>query len=115
GRADSYCLLLHDDALKAPARKRLALLRTTTDGFAIADADFRLRGAGDALGTRQSGLPGFRLADPVAHDGLLRMAHRDATLLVEKDPRLEGVRSRAVRLLLRLFDQGRAMRTLQAG
>jgi ATP-dependent DNA helicase RecG len=115
GAEASFCLLLHDDGLTETARRRLTLLRDTDDGFAIADADFRLRGGGDVLGTRQAGLPGFRLADPVAHEGLLHMAHRDAALLVEKDPGLTTERGRTVRLLLRLFGQWEAMKTLLAG
>ncbi len=115
GAEASFCLLLHEDGLAETARRRLTLLRDTDDGFAIADADFRLRGGGDVLGTRQAGLPGFRLADPVAHEGLLHMAHQDAALLVEKDPGLAGARGQAVRGLLRVFGQWEAMRTLLAG
>jgi len=115
GTAASFCLLLHDDGLNESARKRLILLRDTEDGFVIADADFRLRGGGDALGTRQSGMPGFRLADPVEHEHLLHMAHQDATLLLEKDPKLTGERGAAARVLLRLFERTAAMKTLAAG
>jgi len=115
GTTASFCLLVHDDGLTETARKRLLLLRDTDDGFAIADADFRLRGGGDVLGTRQAGQPGFRLADPDAHEGMLLMAHRDAALLLEKDPGLAGTRGMAVRVLLRLFGQWGAMRTLLAG
>ncbi|MDE2582787.1 MAG: ATP-dependent DNA helicase RecG [Rhodospirillales bacterium] len=115
GAAASFCLLLHDDGLTETARKRLLLLRDTDDGFAIADADFRLRGGGDVLGTRQAGQPGFRLADPEAHEGLLLMARRDAALLMDQDPGLSGPRGQAVRTLLRLFGQWGAMRTLLAG
>jgi ATP-dependent DNA helicase RecG len=67
------------------------------------------------LGKRQSGQPGWRLADPVEHEGLLRMASRDAALLLERDPKLEAPRGRAVRLLLRLFERGAALRTLASG
>jgi ATP-dependent DNA helicase RecG len=115
GAEASFCLLLHDDGLSETARRRLMLLRDTEDGFIIADADFRLRGGGDALGTRQAGMPGFRLADPVAHEGLLHMAHRDAELLLEKDPKLVSERGQAVRVLLRLFESRAAMATLAAG
>ena len=108
-------MLLHDDGLNETARQRLLMLRDTEDGFVIADADFRLRGGGDVLGTRQAGLPGFRLADPVAHEGLLHMASRDAALLLERDPTLAGERGRAIRVLLRVFEQRDAMRTLLAG
>ena len=115
GREASFCLLLHDDGLGEIARRRLLLLRDTEDGFRIADEDFRLRGGGDLLGTKQSGLPGWRLADPMEHEGLLHMAARDAELLLHKDARLESERGRAVRVLLRLFERRAAMRTLQAG
>jgi ATP-dependent DNA helicase RecG len=115
GAAKSFCLLLHDNRLGAPARKRLSLLRDTEDGFLIADEDFRLRGAGDVLGTRQSGLPGYRLADAEKHEDLLPMARQDAVLLLDRDPKLETPRGQAVRLLLNLFDQREAIETVAAG
>ncbi len=115
GEAKSYCLLLHDNKIGVPARKRLTLLRDTEDGFVIADEDFRLRGSGDYLGTRQSGLPGYRLADAEKHEGLLPMARQDAVLLLQRDPRLESERGRAVRVLLNLFDQRDAILTVRAG
>jgi ATP-dependent DNA helicase RecG len=115
GAEASYCLLLHAAELSETARRRLALLRDTEDGFRIADEDFRIRGGGDVLGTRQAGLPGWRLADPAQDEGLLHMASRDAELLVDRDPRLETPRGEAVRVLLHLFEQREAFRTLRAG
>jgi ATP-dependent DNA helicase RecG len=115
GAASSFCLLLHEDWVNDAAKRRLTLLRDTEDGFLIADEDFRLRGGGDLLGTKQSGLPGFRLADPIEHEGLLHMANRDAAVLLGKDPKLASERGRAVRVLLRLFEKAVAMRTLAAG
>ncbi len=115
GAAESFCLLLHDPALFESARRRLAMLRDTEDGFRIADEDFRLRGGGDLLGTRQSGLPGWRLADAERDEGLLHMAGRDAAVLLERDSRLKGERGAAVRVLLKLFDQIAAFRTLHSG
>jgi ATP-dependent DNA helicase RecG len=115
GAAQSYCLLLHDDGLSETMRRRLTLLRDTEDGFVIADEDFRLRGGGDLLGKRQSGAPGFRLADPVEHDGLLQTANRDAAALLVRDARLEGARGLAARVLLRLFGRRAALETLAAG
>ncbi len=115
GSAASFCLLLHEDWVNDAAKRRLTLLRDTDDGFLIADEDFRLRGGGDVLGTKQSGLPGFRLADPIEHEGLLHMAHQDAAVLLGRDPKLESDRGRAVRVLLRVFEKRAAMGTLAAG
>ncbi|HYZ22610.1 MAG TPA: ATP-dependent DNA helicase RecG [Rhodopila sp.] len=115
GSEPSFCLLLHEDWVNETARRRLTLLRDTDDGFLIADEDFRLRGGGDALGTRQAGLPGYRLADPLDHEPLLHMAHRDAAVLLSRDPKLESPRGQAIRVLLRLFERTPAMRTLAAG
>jgi ATP-dependent DNA helicase RecG len=115
GAAASFCLLLHEEWVNDAAKRRLTLLRDTDDGFLIADEDFRLRGGGDVLGTKQSGLPGFRLADPIEHEGLLQMANRDAAVLLQRDPKLTSERGRAVRVLLRVFERTAAMRTLAAG
>jgi ATP-dependent DNA helicase RecG len=115
GDAQSFCLLLHEDKLPATAKKRLALLRETEDGFLIADEDFRLRGGGDYLGTKQSGLPGYMLADPEKHDDLLPMARQDAVLLLQRDPKLESPRGEAIKILLNMFDQRDAILTLRAG
>jgi len=115
GTEQSFCLLLHEDWVNETARRRLTLLRDTDDGFAIADEDFRLRGGGDVLGTRQAGAPGFRLADPIDHEHLLHMAHQDAAVLLSRDPGLASERGMAVRLLLRLFERTVAMKTLAAG
>ncbi|MDE8345890.1 MAG: ATP-dependent DNA helicase RecG, partial [Acidocella sp.] len=115
GAAQSFCLLLHGESLSAAARKRLSLLRDTEDGFLIADEDFRLRGGGDYLGTKQSGLPGYKLADAEIHEKLLPMARQDAVLLLQRDPKLTSARGQAVKILLNLFDQRDALETLRAG
>ena len=115
GAAASFCLLLHEDWVNETARRRLTLLRDTEDGFRIADEDFRLRGGGDLLGTRQSGAPGWRLADPQTDEQLLPMADQDAELLLRRDPKLRSERGAAVRMLLRLFERNSAMRTVHSG
>jgi ATP-dependent DNA helicase RecG len=115
GAETSFCLLLHDDILSETARKRLSLLRESQDGFFLAEEDFRLRGGGDMLGTRQSGLPGFRIANVFEHQRLLRIANRDAAALLARDPALTSARGEAARVLLTLFDREGAVRTLLAG
>ncbi|MCW2247492.1 ATP-dependent DNA helicase RecG [Azospirillum fermentarium] len=115
GAAASTCLLLFDPHLTETARQRLKTIRETEDGFLIAEEDLRLRGAGEVLGTRQSGLPSFRLADLEVHGDLLPVARDDAQLIVNKDPELSGPRGQAVRTLLYLFERDAAARTLRSG
>ena len=109
-------LLLHDLLpLGETAKARLAILRETEDGFRIAEEDLKLRGAGELLGTRQSGLPDMRLADLAAHGELLPAAQDDARLIVDRDPELQSDRGTALRALLYLFRRDDAVRTLRAG
>jgi ATP-dependent DNA helicase RecG len=115
GTADSFCLLLHEDELNPIARERLTLLRDTQDGFLIADADFRLRGSGEATGTRQSGLPGYRLADVPGADDLREIANKDAAVLLERDSRLVSARGLAAGRLLAIFGKEDGLARLHAG
>ncbi len=114
GERASTCLFLYGQPLGATARARLAVLRETDDGFRIAEEDLRLRGAGEVLGTRQSGLPTFRLADLALHGDLLATARDDARLVLERDPDLEGERGRALRVLLYLFERDAVVKYAQA-
>jgi len=113
GDRDSTCLLLYGAPLTETGRARLAVMRETEDGFRIAEEDLKLRGAGEVLGTRQSGLPTFRMADPAAHAALFATARDDARLLLNQDPELEGERGRAARALLYLFERDAAVRYLR--
>jgi ATP-dependent DNA helicase RecG len=115
GRAKSTCLLLYAAPLGETAKARLAIMRETEDGFRIAEEDLKLRGAGEVLGTRQSGLPDMRLADLAAHTELLQAARDDARLVIERDPDLKSARGAALRALLYLFRRDDAVRTLRAG
>lgn len=90
-------------------------MRETDDGFLIAERDLQIRGAGEVLGTRQSGMPEFRLADPAEDGDLIEAAHDDARLILERDGELQSERGRALRLLLYLFEQDNAIRTLRSG
>jgi ATP-dependent DNA helicase RecG len=115
GHRASSCLLLYDEPLTAPARARLEILRATDDGFLIAEEDLRLRGPGEVLGIRQSGLPSLRLADLTCHADLLAPAREDARQILRLDPALDGARGRALRLLLRLFERDDAIVWLGSG
>ena len=115
GTEQSTCLLLYKAPLGETAKARLAILRETDDGFRIAEEDLRLRGEGDVLGTRQSGLPGFRLARLEVHGKLLSAAREDAALVLNRDPRLTSPRGAALRQLLYLFARDEAIRLLGAG
>ncbi len=115
GADDSSCLLLYAPPLGEAARARINIMRETDDGFLIAEEDLRLRGSGEVLGTRQSGLPQFRVADLAAHSDLLAVAHDDARLILARDPCLTSDRGQALRVLLYLFARDSAVRYLRSG
>ncbi len=117
GRGDRQgrCLLLYGAPLGETARARIRIMRETDDGFRIAEEDLRLRGAGEVLGTRQSGLPDFRLADIGAHEELMLAARDDAKLALERDPHLSSERGRALRVLLYLFERDAAVAYSRSG
>ncbi len=115
GAARSTCLLLYKGPLGPAGRARLEILRESEDGFRIAEEDLRLRGEGDVLGARQSGQPGFRLAQIEVHGDLLRAARGMAQEIVARDDRLSGEANRALRLLLWLFEREAAVRLMEAG
>lgn len=117
GRSDAqaYCLLMYAPPLGKTARARLDILRSSNDGFRLAEEDWRLRGGGDPLGLRQSGLPDYRFADMFAHQDLLRMASDTARNVVNADPFLRKPEHDALHVLLHLFDHAHKTSWLQAG
>lgn len=117
GRGDkpSTCVLLYKGPLGEVAHARLAIMRETEDGFRIAEEDLRLRGEGELLGTRQSGMPAFRMADLSVHGDLLETARKDARYVVDTDPELASPRGEALRTLLYFFERDEAVRLLRAG
>ena len=115
GTASSTCLLMYQAPLSEAGERRLKTIRDTEDGFRIAEEDLAMRGAGDLIGTAQSGLPRFRVADLERQAGLMAVAQSDARALLLADPGLTGPRGQAARMLLWLLDQDRAIRLISVG
>ncbi len=115
GAAESSCILLYRQPLGETARERLNVMRKTEDGFVIAEEDLRLRGGGEVLGTRQSGLPAFRIAILPEHRELLEAARDEARLRLARDPDLTAKDAEPLRLLLYLFERDDAIRLMRAG
>ena len=115
GPGASTCLLLYKTPLGETAKARLAVLRDTEDGFRIAEEDLKLRGEGDLLGTRQSGLPGFHIARIETHGKYLGAARDDAALVLSRDATLETPRGQALQHLLYLFGKDEAIKLIRAG
>ena len=115
GSEASTCLLLYKEPLGELSAARLKVIRETTDGFRIAEEDLRLRGEGDVLGTRQSGLPGYRLARPDVHGQLIAQARDEAIRILGDNPKLSGESGAALRALLYLFERDEALPLIGAG
>ncbi|HHI71667.1 MAG TPA: ATP-dependent DNA helicase RecG, partial [Rhodobacteraceae bacterium] len=115
GPAQSTCLLLYQPPLTETATRRLQIMRETEDGFRIAEEDLKIRGAGDLIGTAQSGVPHFRVADLERQAGLMAVAQSDARKLLSDDPALKDARGAAARVLLWLMEQDKAIRLISVG
>jgi ATP-dependent DNA helicase RecG len=115
GDAASTCLLMYQAPLSKSAERRLGIMRDTEDGFLIAEEDLKMRGAGDVIGTAQSGLPRFKVADLEQQSALMATAHQDARMLQQSDPTLTGTRGRAARILLWLMEQDKAVHLISTG
>ena len=111
----STCLLLYQAPLSDSARRRLSVLRDTEDGFVISQTDLDMRGSGDLIGTAQSGLPQFRIADLDSMPDLMAKAQSDARALLTHDPDLSTDRGKAARLLLWLMEQEKSIRLITVG
>ncbi len=115
GEGASTCLLMFQDPLSETAKRRLNILRESEDGFRISEEDLAMRGAGDLIGTAQSGLPRFRIADLERQTALMAVAQSDARALLSADPALTSARGQAARMLLWLMEQDRAIRLISVG
>ena len=96
----SYCILLTSGRLGDDAERRVNAMVETSDGFRIAETDLQLRGPGEFFGTRQSGLPEFRVADLLRDAALLEDARRDALSIIAADPELRAAEHRGLRSAL---------------
>jgi ATP-dependent DNA helicase RecG len=115
GAAKSSCLLLYKTPLGEVSKARINIMRETEDGFRIAEEDLKLRGEGEVLGTRQSGMPGFRLASLDVHGPLLSVARDEAQQVLAADPDLMSESGQALRILLHIFEREDAVKLLRAG
>ncbi|MBR1220161.1 ATP-dependent DNA helicase RecG [Bradyrhizobium sp. U87765 SZCCT0131] len=115
GSEASTCVLLYREPLSEMSQARLRVIRDTTDGFRIAEEDLKLRGEGDVLGTRQSGLPGYRIARPEVHAQLIAQARNETLRIMKDNPQLTGAEGEALRCLLYLFERDEAIALLGAG
>ena len=117
GRGDtaSTCLLMYQAPLSESGQRRLEVLRETEDGFRIAETDLQIRGYGDLIGTAQSGVPKFRVADIERQTALMAVAQSDARKLLAEDPALTSPRGQAARVLLWLMRQDDAIRLISVG
>ncbi|MEP4038588.1 ATP-dependent DNA helicase RecG [Pseudophaeobacter sp.] len=115
GSAASTCLLMYQPPLSEGGRRRLGVLRESEDGFKISETDLQMRGAGDVIGTAQSGLPRFHIADLERQAPLMAVAQSDARALLAMDPGLSSERGQAARVLLWLMKQDQAIRLISVG
>ena len=100
GHKESYCILMFKSNLSENAKKRIKILKNTNDGFKISEEDMKIRGYGDLLGFKQSGLQSFRLADPILNEDLFLLAEKEV-----KKIELEGQSLNKYMHLLKLYDR----------
>lgn len=115
GARKSSCILTYQNPLGVTARARLKIMRQTNDGFIIAEEDLRLRGPGEVLGQRQSGLPEFTLADLAEHADLLALARKQAALVLAQGIPLTDPSMARYIALLSLFERDSAVKFLDSG
>ncbi len=117
GRSDkkSYCILLYGKKYGKIAQERLKTMRESNDGFFIAEEDLKLRGSGEMLGTKQSGMPQFNIADLETDLDLLKIASKNAQVILNEDEKLSEVKSAKFRVLLKLFDYEDCLKIISGG
>ena len=115
GEKQSYCILLYGKKYGAKGRERLGILKHSNDGFFIAEEDLKMRGGGELVGTKQSGVPEFKIADLVVDTDLLKIAHKNAQVVLHEDAQLQAPQSQKYRELLSLFDYDQCLKIVGGG
>jgi ATP-dependent DNA helicase RecG len=115
GEKKSYCILLYGKKYGVNGKKRLGILRDSNDGFFIAEEDLKMRGSGEIIGTKQSGFPEFRIADLSLDSDLLKTAHKNAEVILNKDEKLQNPENAKYRLLLKLFNYDDCLKIVTGG
>jgi ATP-dependent DNA helicase RecG len=115
GAKASRCLLLYGDNASYVAKKRLNIMRDTNDGFVISEEDLRLRGAGEMLGTRQTGLPHYIFLQPETDSALMRSAKKEAQIVLKTDPTLASDKGAQLRSLMQFFEVRDAEKRISSG
>ena len=115
GTKDSNCVLLYNQPLTSNAHKRIDTMRKTDNGFEIAEKDLLLRGPGEILGTRQSGLPEFKFVNLEKHGNLIELAYEESKTFQGNDPFLSSKRGREIRNLLHIFEKEDAISYIKSG
>jgi ATP-dependent DNA helicase RecG len=117
GRSDkkSFCILLYGEKFGANQRQRLNILRQSNNGFFIAEEDLKMRGGGELVGTRQSGFPEFKVANLATDSDLFKIAHKNASLILNKDPKLKNRHSQKYHELLRFFNYDDCLKIVSGG
>ena len=107
GKKDSFCILLFRSSLSENAKKRIKILKSTNDGFKISEEDMKLRGYGDLLGFKQSGLQSFKLADPVLNENLFLIAEKEIKRIENNNESLDNYKQ-----LLKMYDRAEILNDL---
>ena len=115
GAKTSTCILLFNGPLTENAKRRIKIMKETNDGFKIAEEDLDIRGAGEILGSKQSGVPNFKLSNLDKHKHLLEEARETAIKTIKDDPQLKSSLGKAQRVLLHLFRNDVAIDYLKTG
>jgi len=115
GTKNSVCILLYDPKIGEIARERITVMRETNNGFLISEKDLKLRGAGEILGTRQSGGQMFKILDINIHENLIKIANKNAKMIINKNPNLIGIEGKKLKQLLYLFGQDKAVKLIKSG